>query len=255
MFRCKTTITRPDRDRLRRATQSNTNLLRWGLFIDELQREIDRARVIDPARVPPDVVTMHSTVRICDINRDTPEVYTLVYPEDSAPRHGRVSMFTPVGTALLGRRVGDVVRVATGDGVRPIAVEAILYQPEAAQATRLARTRAALRRARRGELVMVYVLAALVSLVMLPAVIAAVAIWGAVLLWQNLREQWRWTPRDRGLLAVRRARSNTFGGAGPQPRRRGRHQVGSTRRALHSERHRRASGRCSATRAGEGVSR
>jgi regulator of nucleoside diphosphate kinase len=132
MFKRKTTITRPDRDRLVRATRSKTNLLRWSLFIDELRREIDRARVIDPARVPGDTVTMHSTVRIRDAGRDAPEVYTLVYPDEAAPQVGKLSVLTPVGTALLGTRAGDVVRIATPDGVRRIRVEAILYQPEAA---------------------------------------------------------------------------------------------------------------------------
>ena len=132
MFRRKTTITRPDRNRLNVATQSKANLLRWGLFVDDLLREIERARVIDPARVPHDVVTMHSTVRVRDAKRGRPEVYTLVYPEDAAPRLGKLSVLTPVGTALLGRRVGDVVWVESPDGVRSIAVEAILYQPEAA---------------------------------------------------------------------------------------------------------------------------
>src|SRR4051812_26537004 len=132
MFKRKTTITRPDRDRLLRTTQSRTNLLRWSLFTDELLREIDRARVIEPARVPNDTVTMHSTVRIRDAGRDAPEVYTLVYPDEAAPQLGKLSVLTPVGTALLGTRAGDVVRVATADGIRRIRVEAILYQPEAA---------------------------------------------------------------------------------------------------------------------------
>src|SRR5688500_1208428 len=195
MFRNKTTITRPDRDRLVRVTQAKTTLLRWGLFVDELLREIKRARVISPARVPADVVTMHSTVRIRDAKRTTAEVFTLVYPEEAAPRFGKLSVLTPIGTALLGARVGDIVRVATGDGLRRIAVEGILYQPEAAseteaqgetgplapdealgpRAVQLARTRRALGRARRGELVLVYVMASLVLLTMLPVVIAAAA--------------------------------------------------------------------------------
>jgi regulator of nucleoside diphosphate kinase len=132
MFRRKTTITRPDRDRLVRATQTKTTLLRWGLFIDALLRAIDRARIISPARVAPDVVTMYSTVRIRDVKRAAPEVYTLVYPDEGALHDGKLSVLTPVGTALLGSRAGDVVRVATGDGIRRIAVEAILYQPESA---------------------------------------------------------------------------------------------------------------------------
>ena len=80
-----------------------------------------------------DTVTMHSTVRIRDAGRDGPEVYTLVYPDEAAPQFGKLSVLTPVGTALLGTRAGDVVRVATVDGVRRIRVEALLYQPESAE--------------------------------------------------------------------------------------------------------------------------
>src|SRR4029078_2561303 len=116
MFRRKTTITRPDRDRLTRATQSRVNLLRWGLFVDELSRELKGARVVDPARLPGDTVMMHSPVRIRDSKRGTAEVYTLVYPDEADPRSGKLSFLTTVGTALLGRRAGDLVRVASGGG-------------------------------------------------------------------------------------------------------------------------------------------
>src|SRR3954462_9334080 len=129
MFRTKTTITRPDRDRLLRTTRSKTNVLRWSLFMDELLREIDRARVIDPARVSDDTVTMNSTVRIRDAGRDAPETYTLVYPSEASPARGKLSVLTPVGTALLGARAGQAVRVAPADGDRHIGVEAILFQP------------------------------------------------------------------------------------------------------------------------------
>ena len=188
MFRRKTTITRPDRDLLMRATHSSVNLLRWGFFVDELSRELKGARVIDPARVPDDAVTMHSTVRIRDSKRGAAEVYTLVYPDEADRRSGKLSVLTTVGTALLGRRSGDLVRVATPDGVRSIRVEEILFQPEAA--ARVTRTRASLRRARRSELLIVCTLSALVVLTMLPAVLAVAAACGAVTLWRR-HDQWR----------------------------------------------------------------
>jgi regulator of nucleoside diphosphate kinase len=166
---------------------------------------------------------MHSTVRIRDAKRDVPEVYTLVYPDEAAPQLGKLSVFSPVGTALLGTRAGDVVRVATADGLRRIRVETILYQPEAAtrrghapspaapesgmwadgyadpihpdekqraHAERLARTRGALRRARRRELMIVYALSALVLLTMLPAVLAIAGGWVIVMLWRGAKP-WR----------------------------------------------------------------
>jgi regulator of nucleoside diphosphate kinase len=136
VIRYKTTITRPDRDRLLEVTQAKANTVRWALFIDELEREIQRARVVDPARVCPHVVTMHSTVKIRDLGRGRSEVYTLVYPEEADLNTGKLSVLTPMGTALVGASVGDVIQVVGAAGPRAIFIDALLYQPEAAERAR-----------------------------------------------------------------------------------------------------------------------
>jgi regulator of nucleoside diphosphate kinase len=143
MFRRKTTITRPDRDRLVDVTRAKANALRWASFIDDLKREIDRARVVEPARVSPDVVTMHSKVRLVDRTSRRQEVYTLVYPEEANPGAGKLSVLSPLGTALLGTRAGNVINVPGAEGPRAITVESVLYQPEAAAAFPLRRDVAA----------------------------------------------------------------------------------------------------------------
>jgi regulator of nucleoside diphosphate kinase len=133
MFKRKTTITRPDRDRLIEVTRAKGNTLRWAMFIDDLQRELDRARVVDPSRVSRDVVTMDSTVRFLDLRNDRREVYTLVYPDEADLSAGKLSVLSLLGTALLGARAGDVVSVHGAAGPRAIKIESILHQPEAHQ--------------------------------------------------------------------------------------------------------------------------
>lgn len=133
MFRRKTTITRPDRDRLIEMTRAKSNTLRWAMFIDDLQRELDGARVVEPHRVSRDVVTMDSTVRFLDLQNHRREVYTLVYPDEADLSDGKLSVLSPLGTALLGARAGDVVRVPGAAGPRAIKIESILHQPEAQQ--------------------------------------------------------------------------------------------------------------------------
>src|SRR5688572_3187072 len=135
MFRRKKTITRQDRDRLVEVKRTGATALRWALFVDKLQAEIDRARVVESKRVAHDVVTMHSKVRIRDPERGESDVYTLVYPEEANPEAGNLSVLSSVGTALLGARQGDVLRVVGANGPRDIKVEAILFQPEAAAPT------------------------------------------------------------------------------------------------------------------------
>jgi hypothetical protein len=78
--------------------------------------------------------------------------------------------------------------------------QALTDRQQAEQTAPIARTRAALRRARRGELVIVYILSAWALLTMLPAVIAVVGGWAAVVTWWHLRARfWQIRP-DRALL-------------------------------------------------------
>ena len=95
-----------------------------------LEAELERAYGVDPAELPHDVVTMNSTVEIRDLKSGETETYTLVYPERADINADRISVLDPIGTAILGCRVGDVVRVKTPSGVRRIRVEEIHFQPE-----------------------------------------------------------------------------------------------------------------------------
>lgn len=97
-----------------------------------LEAELERAYGMDPAELPHDVVTMNSTVEIRDLKSGETETYTLVYPERADINANRISILAPIGTAILGCRVGDVVRVKTPSGSRRIRVEEIYYQPERA---------------------------------------------------------------------------------------------------------------------------
>jgi regulator of nucleoside diphosphate kinase len=131
MFRKKITITRPDRDRLLKLTGPASGLVGWTLFAEELLAEIRRAAVVEPPRVRPDVVTMHSRVRIRDAARRAAETYTLVYPEEADIARGRLSVLAPLGTALIGEREGRDVTVPSAAGPRTIRIEEIVFQPEA----------------------------------------------------------------------------------------------------------------------------
>ena len=72
---------------------------------EALRGELDRADVLDPAAIPADVVTMNSVVTFKDEASGDEVTITLVYPS-GAGVPGTVSIFAPVGSALLGLRVG-----------------------------------------------------------------------------------------------------------------------------------------------------
>jgi regulator of nucleoside diphosphate kinase len=104
---------------------------------EALRQLLDNADLVDAAAVAPDVITMRSRVRVSGGKQDGKpdgEVreLTLVYPDESDASAGSVSVLSPVGTALLGLRVGETARWQTpaGDTVT-LRVDALAYQPEA----------------------------------------------------------------------------------------------------------------------------
>jgi regulator of nucleoside diphosphate kinase len=81
---------------------------------DDLLHELDRASVIADGRLPGDVVRMGSLIRF-RTGRDERTV-TLVYPADADIASARVSVLTPIGTALIGLRAGQSITFRTRDG-------------------------------------------------------------------------------------------------------------------------------------------
>jgi regulator of nucleoside diphosphate kinase len=105
--------------------------------LDALEAGLELAQVLDSEEIPEDVVTMNSTVEICDLDSGEAETYTVLYPQDADIATDRISVLAPVGRALLGKRVGDVIRVTVPSGQRRIRIEAIRFQPERAGAYHL----------------------------------------------------------------------------------------------------------------------
>jgi regulator of nucleoside diphosphate kinase len=103
-------------------------------YLAALEGELRRARVVPQSEVPPEVITMNSVVRLRDLDTDETEQYELVYPADADMAHNRISVLAPVGTAILGYRLGDVIKWPVPAGLRRLRVEEVLYQPERAGA-------------------------------------------------------------------------------------------------------------------------
>lgn len=104
-------------------------------YIDALAGEVSRSRIVDESAVPGDVVTMNSMVRLRDMDSGEVELWTLVYPPKADPGENRISVLAPVGTAIVGSRVGDVIDWPVPAGRRRLFVEEVVYQPEKAGAT------------------------------------------------------------------------------------------------------------------------
>jgi len=98
----------------------------------ELRAELDRAEVVEPEAVPPDVVTMNSKVRFV-LESGEEFCLTLVYPQDIDGSADRISILAPVGSALLGLSAGEQIEwPRPGGGVMKVRLVEVIYQPERA---------------------------------------------------------------------------------------------------------------------------
>ena len=97
-----------------------------------LRRELDRAQIVAPDHVPSDVITMNSRAELLDLDTNERMEFTLVYPADAAVEDGKISVLAPLGTAMLGYRVGDEFAWVVPYGRRRLKVVAVSFQPEAA---------------------------------------------------------------------------------------------------------------------------
>lgn len=97
-----------------------------------LELELGRAKVVDAKKIPANVVTMNSRLRYRDAEDGGESEITLVFPDGADIETGKMSILSPIGTALLGYAVGDTIEWAVPAGSRQIEILELLYQPEAA---------------------------------------------------------------------------------------------------------------------------
>ncbi|MDC3955784.1 nucleoside diphosphate kinase regulator [Polyangium jinanense] len=125
-------ITTQDAERLHRVVELHLEGQRRAAA-EALDRELARARLVAPPNVPPDVVTMNSLVLYLDEVTQKRREVVITYPRDARVEDGRVSILSPIGTALLGLSVGQgITWPMPSAGPKRLRVLAVPYQPEAA---------------------------------------------------------------------------------------------------------------------------
>lgn len=125
-------ITESDLDGLREAILEERAVQGRRPHVAELQQEVERAKIVEAAAIPGDLITMHSTFELTDLDNERAETYTLVFPDETDTTPDSLSVMAPIGMAVLGCRVGDELEWEVPAGVRRLRVSRVLYQPEAA---------------------------------------------------------------------------------------------------------------------------
>ena len=99
--------------------------------IEELEQELNRAEIVEPKKMPQDIVTMNSIVRFFVESTKQEFELTLVYPKDMDSIGKNISILAPVGSAMLGLAIGDEIEwPKPGGGILKVRITEILYQPE-----------------------------------------------------------------------------------------------------------------------------
>lgn len=102
-----------------------------GPQLESLSHDLENAVIVSPADIPANVVTMNSTVRFIDLSTGEEQTYTIVFPADADMEKKRISVFAPIGSALIGESVGNTVSCLTPKGEVRLKVCEVVYQPEA----------------------------------------------------------------------------------------------------------------------------
>ncbi len=79
--------------------------------IQELQAKLAMAQVIDPSKINQSMVAFGAKVRVLDLETNEENIFILVGPEEADVKNNRISINSPVGRSLLGKKVGDTVVV------------------------------------------------------------------------------------------------------------------------------------------------
>ena len=91
-----------------------------------LQRVLQFSRVIDTKALPKDQISLLSKVEFTNLSTNVKMTYTIVSPHEMNLQEGKISCKSPIGMALMGKKVGDVVDVNAPSGIFQLRIESVL---------------------------------------------------------------------------------------------------------------------------------
>ena len=95
-----------------------------------LEWRLEQAQAVDSRRAPNDLVTMNSTVILANPDSQARRTVTLAYPDELDLAANSISVLEPLGVALLGRAVGDMIECPAERCQQQFHVADVVRQPE-----------------------------------------------------------------------------------------------------------------------------
>ena len=103
--------------------------------LGQLQTRLRDFAMIDMTKIPRDRVGLGSRVVVLDLTKDEELTYNLVTSEEADVTNGKISTSSPIGKGLLGKRVGDTVKIQIPDGVREMEILSLATIHDAASSS------------------------------------------------------------------------------------------------------------------------
>lgn len=101
--------------------------------LNQLKKRLAEMSMVDFSKIPHDRVGLGSTVVVLDLKKDEEISYNLVTSEEADAANGKISTSSPIGRALLGKDVGDVVKVQIPGGLKELEILKLTTIHEAAK--------------------------------------------------------------------------------------------------------------------------
>ena len=92
-----------------------------------LQKVLEHSRVIDPEALPKDRVCLLSHVEFTNLSTNTRMKFEIVSPHEMNLEAGKISLKSPIGAALMGKKVGEIAEAHTPSGVLRLKIESISF--------------------------------------------------------------------------------------------------------------------------------
>ena len=129
----KVTLTKNDYTRIYKAiTDAKNSKTINSNEAEKLLSELSKAEIVPSEKIYKDVVTMNSEVKLFFENTQKEQSFKIVYPQDSNLKENKISIFSPIATALIGYKIGDEIEWIVPGGMTKIKIVDLIYQPEAA---------------------------------------------------------------------------------------------------------------------------
>ncbi len=97
--------------------------------IMQIEDQLARAEVIDPAEIESDRVLFGATVTLYDLDTGEEETYTIVGSPEADLKLNRISVNSPLAKEMLGKEIGDEVVLTTSKGKKYYEIVEIEYKP------------------------------------------------------------------------------------------------------------------------------